>query len=420
MERLIMQKPDDELDGFVHAWNSQLLLREAEAKGATAMPVVAPADRLETTPDAPAGNEDPDCLLPGTTWPFRGPRGSAMACEVEDLALQLHYNYMDSFDQGLQPSCSAALEYDFGFDLSPLSSLLPGARTLHTGDSRPPEVEAGDLRPPVAGAADHRVEQPLDPPAPHLRWPAASGRDSPGAPRHRHLPARPTRSPRPLKLGGRDKRKWAGEDQQRAKLVAAALSRGPPRQQRWDEPMPYDAELFALDDSIFNGYAAQQPWATERDDKTPLSDYVLERPGLADWRLRYGDVRAYDTQLGFSYLVARNLSPRDLASLGQCCVDWYDMCNDDYFRACLDTLFERVSRGDWCKAGLCSHGECVAFRKPARALTRAGPSGGGEKEDGWPREPDPSSLAEAHLDNKCAGGHDDHGDISFGLSLRQA
>ena len=93
---------------------------------------------------------------------------------------------------------------------------------------------------------------------------------------------------------------------------------------------------------------------------------------------------------------------------------------DDYFRACLNTLFERVSRGDWCKAGLCSHGECVAFRKPARALTRAGPSGGGEKEDGWPREPDPSSLAEAHLDNKCAGGHDDHGDISFGLSLRRA
>ena len=54
-----------------------------------------------------------------------------------------------------------------------------------------------------------------------------------------------------------------------------------------------------------------------------------------------------------------------------------------------------------------------------------GPSGGGEKEDGWPRdgrEPDPSSLAEAHLDNKCTGGHDDHGDISCGLeiSLRRA
>ena len=102
-----------------------------------------------------------------------------MACEVEDLALQLHYNYMDSFDQGLQPSCSAALEYDFGFDPSPLSSLLPGARTLHTGDSRPPEVEAGDLRPLLAGAVDHALKQLLYPPAPH-QWLAASGRDSPG------------------------------------------------------------------------------------------------------------------------------------------------------------------------------------------------------------------------------------------------
>ena len=54
------------------------------------------------------------------------------------------------------------------------------------------------------------------------------------------------------------------------------------------------------------------------------------------------------------------------------------------------------------------------------ALSLAGPSDGGEKGGGWPREPDPSSLAEAHLDNKCAGGHDDHGDISFGLSLRRA
>ena len=97
------------------------------------------------------------------------------------------------------------------------------------------------------------------------------------------------------------------------------------------------------------------------------------------------------------------------------------MCNDDHFRACLNTLFERVDRGDWCRAGLCSHGECVAFCKPARALTRAGPSDGGEEEDGW-REPDPSSVAEAHLNNKCAGGHDDHGDISWScdLGLRRA
>jgi hypothetical protein len=34
----------------------------------------------------------------------------------------------------------------------------------------------------------------------------------------------------------------------------------------------------------------------------------------------------YDTLLDFSYLVARCLSPRDLASLVLCCVDWYDMC----------------------------------------------------------------------------------------------
>ena len=50
---------------------------------------------------------------------------------------------------------------------------------LHTGDSRPQEVEAGDLRPLVAGAVDHALKQPLDPPAPH-QWLAASGRDSPG------------------------------------------------------------------------------------------------------------------------------------------------------------------------------------------------------------------------------------------------
>lgn len=48
MERLIMQKPDDELDGFVHACESQLLLRAAEAAGAAVLPVVAPADRLGT------------------------------------------------------------------------------------------------------------------------------------------------------------------------------------------------------------------------------------------------------------------------------------------------------------------------------------------------------------------------------------
>ena len=41
------------------------------------------------------------------------------------------------------------------------------------------EVEAGDLRPLLAGAVDHAVKQPLNPPAKH-QWLAASGRDSPG------------------------------------------------------------------------------------------------------------------------------------------------------------------------------------------------------------------------------------------------
>ena len=37
---------------------------------------------------------------------------------------------------------------------SRLSSLLPDDRALHTGDSRPREVDAVDLPPHVAGAAD--------------------------------------------------------------------------------------------------------------------------------------------------------------------------------------------------------------------------------------------------------------------------
>ena len=122
-------------------------------------------------------------MLPGTTWPFRGPRDSVMFYEVKRLALRLSWDF---YKQDLQPSCSDALEYDSDFDPSPLCSLLPGTRALHTGDSRPPEAGSGNLPPPVAGAADHRVEQPLDPPAPHLQWPAASSRDPPGTPQHRH------------------------------------------------------------------------------------------------------------------------------------------------------------------------------------------------------------------------------------------
>ena len=61
---------------FEHDWESHLLLREADAKGAAAVPVAAPADCLDAVPDAPAvREEDEQLLLPGTTWPFTGPRG---------------------------------------------------------------------------------------------------------------------------------------------------------------------------------------------------------------------------------------------------------------------------------------------------------------------------------------------------------
>ena len=74
---------------------------------------------------------------------------------------------------------SGVPEYATIFDPSRPCSLLSDDRALHTGDSRPQEVEAGDLRPLVAGAVDHALKQLLYPPAPH-QWRAASGRDSPG------------------------------------------------------------------------------------------------------------------------------------------------------------------------------------------------------------------------------------------------
>ena len=43
-------------------------------------------------------------------------------------------------------------------------------------------------------------------------------------------------------------------------------------------------------------------------------------------------VATYDTEVGFSYLIARWLSPRCLTRLGLCCVDWYDMVSDNYFQ----------------------------------------------------------------------------------------
>ena len=150
-----------------------------------------------------------------------------------------------------------------------------------------------------------------------------------------------------------------------------------------------------------------------------LREYVLEYPGEADWHLRDDD-RRYDTEVGFSYLIARWLSPRCLTRLGLCCVDWYDMVSDNYFRTLLASLFERITRPDWCAAGLCSHGEC-------REAARAGPSDDGgewdawprepEERDGWLREPDDSAMMEAYFDAKCGGEDGDWADIAFEVSL---
>ena len=138
----------EELKDFEHDWESHLLLREADAKGAAATPMAAPADCLDAVPDVPAMREEL-LLLPDTTWPFTGPRWSDTDNAVSDMANQLFNDYTYGV---FQPFCSGAIEYDSDFDPSPLCSLLPGARALHTGDSRPLEVDAGDLPPPEVGA----------------------------------------------------------------------------------------------------------------------------------------------------------------------------------------------------------------------------------------------------------------------------
>ena len=84
------------------------------------------------------------------------------------------------------------------------------------------------------------------------------------------------------------------------------------------------------------------------------------------------------------------------------------------------SLFERITRPDWCAAGLCSHGEC-------REAARAGPSDDGgewdawpresEERDGWRREPDDSAMMEAYFDAKCGGEDGDWADIAFEVSL---
>ena len=131
----------EELKDFEHDWESHLLLREADAKGVAATPMAAPAGCLDAVPDVPAmREEDEQLLLPDTTWPFTGPRWSDTDNAVSDMANKLFNDYTYGV---FQPFCSGAIEYDSDFDPSPLSSLLPGARALHTGHSRPLEAGSG-------------------------------------------------------------------------------------------------------------------------------------------------------------------------------------------------------------------------------------------------------------------------------------
>ena len=191
----------EELKDFQHDWKSHLLLREADAKGAAATPMAAPAGCLDAVPDVPAvREEDERFLLPDTTWPFTGPRWSDTDNAVSNMANKLFNDYTYGV---FQPFCSGAIEYDSDFDPSPLCSLQPGARALHTGDSRPLEAGSGNLPPPVAGAAG--AGHACDPRGsafagfPHIlhRGPSpVSDRASPSASQRR----------RPPKLGSRARR----------------------------------------------------------------------------------------------------------------------------------------------------------------------------------------------------------------------
>ena len=88
-----------------------------------------------------------------------------------------HHRFMQFFDVHLQ--CSSVPEHATFFDPSRLCSLLPDDRALHTGDSRPREVDAVDLPPHVAGATDTALAGFLQPIASR---PVASDRASPGVP----------------------------------------------------------------------------------------------------------------------------------------------------------------------------------------------------------------------------------------------
>ena len=87
--------------------------------------------------------------------------------------------------------------------------------------------------------------------------------------------------------------------------------------------------------------------------------------------------------------------------------------SDDHFHAHPASLFERITRPDWCAAGLCHHGECV----PLRAAACAGPSR--SCDDYAPREPDYREMTQAYFDAKYAGEDGDWAGIAYRLSLHQ-
>ena len=103
---------------------------------------------------------------------------------------------------------SGVPEYATIFDPSRPCSLLPGARALHTGDSRPLEAGSGNLPPPVAGAtgAGHASESAWLRVCRVLTYIASrpvavSDRASPGAPRRLALVSPSLRLPQQIGVG---------------------------------------------------------------------------------------------------------------------------------------------------------------------------------------------------------------------------
>ena len=115
--------PGGQLDGFVHDWESCRLLREAEATGATAMPVIVPVARRTTAPCTPVALEDLQNVLWDTTWPFCGPPQSTLDMEVfimaHQLRMQFHSVLFQPYCSGALEYCSGALEYDSNFYFDP-------------------------------------------------------------------------------------------------------------------------------------------------------------------------------------------------------------------------------------------------------------------------------------------------------------